>query len=236
MVVSHAHKHDTHLFATLAEDLKAPLVRIAYQAEVAALTHGHAKNIQHSARHAIQIIDAYLLGAQPSVTQTALLLEPVHPSSVLTDAASELKDFAKTFSCVVHIESSHVHSFALSHRMALVGALTSIGKVCIEAQSLQEDIERRITLATYKTKKGMAVGIFLHSSSDVLHQQLLMRARNQIGKAARPFVGLTSGASAQLFVAEQLLQSVQSSLRTARRGNMSGFAFDLVPTAQLTLV
>ena len=115
-------------------------------------------------------------------------------------------------------------------------AVTSIGKVFIEAQNTIGAATSDITIASYKTKNGMAVGVFLPGNALALQQQLLSRARTHVGKAARPYVGFASGASAQLVVAEQLLQAIQTRLRTARRGSSTGLAFDLTVTSQLTLV
>lgn len=235
MAKQHLYEHDS-LFATLAEDLKAPLTRIAYRAEVAGLLQPHALEIQHIAQHTLQLLDAYLLGAKGIHAQTSLQLEPVNPSAVLVDAAYELKEYAKQFSCTVHLQSSAARSFALSHRLAMQKAVTSIGKVFIEAQNTIGAASSDITIASYKTKNGTAVGVFLPGNALALQQQLLSRASSHVGKAARPYVGFASGASAQLVVAEQLLQAMQTRLRTARRGSSTGLAFDLTVTSQLTLV
>lgn len=235
MAKQHLYEHDS-LFATLAEDLKAPLTRIAYRAEVAGLQHQHAQEIQQIAYQTLQLLDAYILGAKGIHEQTVLQLEPVNPSAVLADAAYELKEYAKQFSCTVHVQSHHAHAFALSHRLAMQRAVTGIGRVFIEAQNTLGLASRDITIASYKTKSGMAVGVFLHESAVPLQQQLLSKARAHVGKAARPYVGFASGASAQLLVVEQLLQAMHTTMRSARRGRATGLAFDLLPTSQLTLV
>ncbi len=234
-----AHKHtlrNESLFIALAEDLKTPLTRIAYHAEVAALAHQSAEDIQHAAKQALALLDAYVLGMK-GVSQTTLQLEPVDPSAILYDAAYELREHAKKFSCQVLLDTKHSHTLVLSHKQALTTAVTSIGRVFIEAQDALGAGAKQITLASYKTGKGMAVGVFYGSDNmQGLHEQLFSKARSHVGKAARPFVGFASGASSHLFAAEQLLESVDSRLRTARRGAAHGLAFDLSMLRQLTLV
>ncbi len=222
------------LFYTLAEDLKTPLVRMAYKAELV----GHDKNISDirlNIRTTLELLDAYLLGAK-NASQTNLVLEPVSPSAIASDAAYGLKDFAKDFSCNLIVDVPHNSSFALTHRAIVLAALSAIGKVFIEAQSAIASTKKSVTIASYKTQNGYSLGIFCAEESLVINKKQLERARSQVGIASRPFVGLTNGASSQLFVAEQLLQGLQTSIRTARRGKLSGLVIDLIPTAQLTLV
>jgi signal transduction histidine kinase len=234
-----AHKHtlrNESLFIALAEDLKTPLTRIAYHAEVAALEQQSAENIQHAAKQALALLDAYVLGMK-GASQTTLQLEPVDPSAILYDAAHELREHAKKFSCQVLLDTAHSHKLVLSHKQALTSAVANIARVLIEAQDAIGAGAKHITLASYRTTRGMAVGVFYGTDRmQGMHEQLLSRARSHVGVAARPFVGFASGASSHLFAAEQLLESVDSRLRTARRGAVHGLAFDLSMLQQLTLV
>lgn len=230
------HADDKHLFSTLAEDLKTPLTRIAYQAELAALETASATSIQFAAQQALKMLDAYLLGAKNLHNQLSLPLEPVNPAAVLADAMYELKDYAKRFACNVQLDAKHSHSFALSHRVAMQTAVTSLGKVFIEAQQTLGEPTKQVTLASYATKRGLAVGLFFKNATLVVDSQLLSRAKSHVGNAARPYVGFASGASAQLFIAEQLLELLHTKLRTAKRDGMQGLAFDLLPSTQLSLV
>lgn len=222
------------LFYTLAEDLKTPLVRMAYKAELA----GQNKNIldiKSTIRTTLDLLDAYLLGAK-NTEQAQLALEPVSPSALVSDAAYNLQDYAKEFSCELLIDVPHGSTFALTHRGALLSALTAVGRVFIEAQDTLNNQKKAVTLSSYKTTNGYAVGIFCADESVAINNQLLSVARSHVGRATRPYVGLVSGAASQLFVAEQLLQSLHTNLRSTRRGNLSGLVVDLLPTTQLTLV
>lgn len=223
------------VFYTLAEDLKTPLVRIAYRAELAKSTNKNILDIHHTAVSTLQLLDAYLLGAR-GAGQQSLVLEPVCPSAVIADTAYDLRDIAKKFSCQVLLDMPHTSNYALTHRVSLQAALTAVGRVFIEAQDTLQSKNRSVTLSCYKTTMGYAVGIFCADTSMQLNTQLLSQARSHVGRAARPFVGFASGASSQLFVAEQLANRLQSSLRSARRGSLSGLVVDILPTAQLTLV
>lgn len=224
------------VFYTLAEDLKTPLVRIAYKAELAANSHKNIPDIQQTVASTLQLIDAYLLGVR-SQHQQLLVFEPVSPSAVIADAAFGLKDIAKKFSCQVLIDVPHGGgAFALTHRGSLQAALTAVGRVFIEAQDTLQAKKRTITLSSYKTAHGFAVGIFCSNEGMHMNTQLLSQARSHVGKAARPYVGFASGASSQLFIAEQLAHSLQTGLRSTRRGKLTGLVVDLQPTTQLTLV
>ncbi len=229
----HGTIHEDALFFTLAEDLKTPLLRIAYKAELIATEHNGNEDIRTTAIDAIKLIDAYLLGAK---SQAQFELEPVSPSAVLFDVAHELSDYAQTNDCELIIRADARHGSALLHRKALMAALSAIGMVFIEAQSILGGKDKSVEMAAYHTARGLAVGVFQPHGSRIIDTQLLSRAHSHAGKASRPFAGLASGASARLFVAEQLMGGMQSQLRTARRGGLAGLAADLLPSSQLKLV
>ena len=207
---------------------------MAYKAELAG-QNKNVSDIQQTIRTTIDLIDAYLLGAKNS-NQSQLVLEPVSPSAVIADTAYSLRNYAKDFSCQLIVDIPHNSTYALTHRGALLSALSAVGKVFIEAQDVINANKKSVTLTSYKTVNGYAVGVFCDEDSFELNNQLLSRARSHVGNASRPYVGLASGASSQLFVAEQLLHVLHTSLRAAHRGKLSGLVIDLLPTAQLTLV
>jgi len=215
------------LFFALAEDLKTPLLRIAYQAEL-----DSSADIQSTATDALKLLDSYLLSL---TSQASFELEPVNPSAVLFDVAHDLSAHAKRFDCQLRLHNNVSRVSALLNRQALLAALTAIGTVFIEAQSIVGG-KKGIELATYKTEQGIAIGVFHTQDSAGITAQLLTRAREHAGTAARPFAGLASGASAQLFIAERLLQGMQTTLRVARRGEHNGLAADLLLSSQLHLV
>jgi hypothetical protein len=222
-----ASMHDGSLFFALAEDLKTPLIRIAYQAELS-----EAEDIRTTAVDALKLLDAYLLS---TAAQKSFELEPVNPGAILVDTAHELSAHAKRYDCELQVHANAMPATVLVHRQALQTALSAIGRVFIEAQSVLGGT-RQIELASYRTTAGVAVGIFQDKDSNSINAQLLSRARSHLGIAARPFAGLASGAAAQLFIAEQLLLGMQAPLRAAHRGNMSGLAADFLSSDQLQLV
>jgi hypothetical protein len=129
-----------------------------------------------------------------------------------------------------------MHGYALTHRQALQAAMTAVGRVFIEAQHTLASKHKAITLATFKTKNGIRLGVFSEGMDELINTELLARARSYVGTAARPFAGLASGAATQLFIAEQLATALDTTMRSAKHGNISGLAFDVPQTAQLTLV
>ena len=220
------------LFFALAQDLKTPLTRIAYKAQLGTKDK-NSLDIQHIATSTLSLLDAYLLGAQKN---TQLALEPVSPSAVMQDAAQDLAVYAKRFSCQLQLDVPSHSGYILTNRSALKAAVAAIAKVFIDAQDLLDTPERSIRLSAYKTGKGFSVGVFHSGSDKLLTTQLFSRAKSHVGTAARPFVGLASGAASQLFVAEQLLSALHTNLRVAHRGNMNGLAIDVIISAQMQLV
>lgn len=223
------------LFYALAEDLKTPLLRIAYTAELASQKNQHASDIQHAAQTTLQLLDAYLLGVK-GTSQTALELAPVNPSAIVSDVAYSLSDVAKKFSCELLLDVQHTSAYALTHRQALQAAMTAVGRVFIEAQHTITSKRKAITLAAYKTKSGIRIGVFSEGMEELINSELLAKARTYVGSAARPFAGLASGAATQLFIAEQLATALDTTMRSAKHGNISGLAFEVPQTAQLKLV
>ena len=187
------------------------------------------------AQETLALLDAYLLGMQ-GTAQLELELSPVNPSAVIADVAYGLKDVAKKFACELHIDMHHTANYALTNRHAIQVAMTAVGKVFIEAQDTITTKHKSVTLSTYKTKTGIAVGVFSEGMSELISSELLARARSYVGTAARPFAGLASGAATHLFIAEQLATALDTTMRAARRGHLSGLAFDLSETSQLSLV
>ena len=230
-----ASKHDRQsehsLFYTLAHDLKTPLVRIAYMAEASHKHEQTVQDIQAVAQQTLQTLDAYVLSLTNQ--QTQLALEPVSPSAIVADAAYNLRQHAQDFMCHVHVIAPKKHTVILAHRHSMATALTMLGRAFIESQ--QNDTQKAITLAAYATKKGIAIGVFSKTSSDV-SKQFMANARHFAGTATRPFKGMAQGTASQLFIADQLTHSAHSVLRTARRGSQQGLAFDMQLTSQLALV
>ncbi|NBU33328.1 hypothetical protein EB118_01310 [bacterium] len=229
-----ASKHDTQsaysLFSALAQDLKTPLVRILFMAEA----ESARADIRSAARHAIDTIDAYTLST--SSQQTQLALQPISPAAVVVDAAYSLADHAKQFSCNVLITTPKKQAVILANRHVATTALTMMGRAFIEShQHSSPQAKQIITLASYSTKNGICIGVFTDSSQQ-FSRQFAAKAKANIGKALRPFSDLANGASSQLFIADQLVDAMSSSIRLARHGGLHGLVFDMKITNQLCLV
>ncbi len=221
------------LFASLAQDLKVPLLKIAYMAEMGGDTSDAVGKIS---QEALQLLDAYLLGIQLQSGQDHLLLEPVHPSAILSDTLYDVSHYAKKFSCQLRVSAPAHLRTALVHRPGLRTALSAVAKVFIEAQDVLGSTERVVEVAAYNSSKGITVGVFHAFDQKTFSTQLLAQARSTCGQAARPYAGLSSGASSYLFAAEQILHAMQSDLRSAKRGTMTGLATDLRRSDQLCLL
>ena len=129
------------LLLAVAEQIKTPLLHIARQAELSRLQSGLQSTglslIEATAERTIKFIDSYVLSTQLLSGQQRLELEPVSLSSALHDAAQTLDQLAKDYGCDIELRLSGKYAPVMAHRTGLTTALTNLGMVLIEAQSLQ---------------------------------------------------------------------------------------------------
>ncbi|MEI7682996.1 MAG: hypothetical protein WCJ24_01695 [Candidatus Saccharibacteria bacterium] len=213
------------LLAALAEELKLPLLQIARQAELA-----NQADIEMSASQALWFVDSYLL-SQQLLQQSSLELEPVAVSSVLQDAAQTLDSLAKQYNCGLELSISGRFMPAMAHRQALETALVGLGSSLITAS---QDKKPRLILAAHRTQGGVVAGVF--SSTDGLSQAVFQRGLSLYGKARQPMQELTSHTGAGIFVAAELLSSMESILRVAKHHKLTGLAATLQQSRQLALI
>src|SRR5688572_11960573 len=128
---------ELRLVHALAEDLKQPLLRIAYRAELATVT-GNVEalaDIVTASRSAMQLIDTLLLGFRTVNGQLELELEPMAPAAVLQDVRSILKPHADMNDCEIEIETTGKQPIAMVHASSLTASLVSLGQVLIDLQA-----------------------------------------------------------------------------------------------------
>lgn len=232
------------LLSAVAEQLKVPLTIIARQAELWAVspestpsslsTYGQATRIQADA--ALQLVDCYLLGLELLRGQTQLNLEPVSVSSTLVDAAHALSRYARQYEVRIEVEVAGKYEPVMAHGRGLKAALVALGFSLIEAQAAHEDrrAHQRLVLGTHRTAHGISTGIYGMDSG--LHPSDWRAARQLAGRAPQPFVGLSPGSGAGLFVADTIFRSMASELRVGLWQRRRGLAATLQPSRQLQLV
>lgn len=227
------------LFHNLAEQVKLPFVQIAHAAELLARTDLPAdaqqwrQTIDVSAAGALRLIDGYLLSIELQ-RQGQLDLEPVSISSVLQDTADVLQPFARAHQCTLEVVIGGKYAPVMGHRRAIHAALTSLGHSFIEAATQTDEKAPRVLLAVRRTGSGIAAGVFTANQS--LSSAMLTQARRFGGTMRQPLNGFESGSASGVFIADSLLGSLDTTMRTGRYKGLYGLTATFVPSRQLTLV
>lgn len=213
------------LLNALAEQLKSPLLQIAYQAE---LQQPEAwLEIKRTTAKTLHLIDTYLLSTQ----QQSLRLEPVSVSSVLYDVAQALDPLARQHNCELEIAVAGKYGPVMAHQKSLETALITLGQSLIEADTTPHP---RLVLSTYKSKHGIAAGVF--GNHPDLTADMFRRALALYGTVRQPLPTVSALNAAGLYMAEALFESMDSKLQVARHSHLIGLAASLRPSAQLQLV
>ncbi len=223
------------LLRAMAEELKAPLLQIARQAEYTQKQPDVAmlRDIELSANQALWFVDSYLL-SQQLLDQAVLELEPVSVSAVLHDVTQALADVAKQYNCQLELQLSGRYGPVMAHAHGLKTALIGLGHTLIAAGE-QYDRPHRLVLGAHKTRDGgIVAGVF--SQTDGLSQAVYRRGRELYGKARQPFNEFSTQGGTGVFVAEALFASMESELRVATHNKITGLAATLQPSRQLLLV
>ncbi len=224
------------LLRSVAEQLKLPLTIIARRAELgemlgeAGVTDFAAMRLQ--ATLALGLVDSYLLGLQLADGQTQLDIEPVSVSSLLVEAAHELQAVAKQYDVHIEVALAGKYGPVMANRRGLKAALMSLGYALLGAQPTAE--KRRMVLAAHRTAHGITAGMY--GPFDGLNAGSWRQALTLVGKARQPFGTLSGDGGAGLFVAETILQAMETRLRVGKHDNRYGLATTLQPSQQLCLV
>lgn len=235
MIAPEEYDSDSQLLEALAEQLKMPLLHISQHVELARMgKEVRLDHIESVADMALHLIDSYLLSRQLSRFQTSLELEPVSISSVLQTAGQRLDKIAKEYSCDLELHLSGRYGPVMGHRQSLEAAMVALGYSFIEAQADAEGKKSRLVLAAHKSRRGITAGMY--GGHKELTSDMLKRARILHGRArqALPTVGHSAGAG--IFVADSLLEVMESRLHVSRHSKLNGLAATLALNPQLRLV
>lgn len=224
------------LLLSLAEQLKVPLLQIAGQAELAHLTGNsdQLSEIQTTASSALKLIDHYTVGVQLA-QQSAyeLALEPVSVPAVLYDTNAELLPLAKAYGVKLDLDVTGKFTPVMAHRRALQSALVSLGYALIEALPANQS-QLHLQLSVHHCRHGIVAGMYCDTPA--ISAQTLRQGRELYGRARQPLTQLSPSSGAGIFVADAILQAMQSQLTVSRHRNLRGLAAILQPSPQLQLV
>jgi hypothetical protein len=226
-----------HLLLSLAEQLKLPLMQIARQAELESLmpSESTVPNIRVTADSALRLIDSYILGVQMATQEASMFeSEPVSISSVLYDAATELAPLAKAYDIRLDLQLNGKYGPVTANRRGLQAALVSLGFALIEALPALETSQLHLQLSAHRCRYGIVAG--LYSDAQQLTTDALRQGRKLYGRARQPITGLSSGSAAGIFVADAILQGMDSQLTVTKHRKLYGLGAVLQPNPQMRLV
>lgn len=225
------------LLLAVAEQLKLPLLQIARQAELGLLTNEVDKlsTIQKTADMAVRLLDSYLFGARLALeSDYRLSMEPVSVSSVLYDTGQQLAAMAKLYGVELSLDMGGRFAPVQANRQGLQSALTSLGYALIEALPSLNAQKLTLSLAVHNSRYGVVVGIY--SDAEQLTTEALRQGRKLHGHTRQPLASLSPSSGAGVFVADAILQAMDSELRPTRHNRLYGLGAVLRPIPQLQLV
>jgi len=225
------------LLLAVSEQMKLPFLQIARAAEYGQLQQSTETlpDIQTTADAAIRLLDNYLFGARLGLEeQYALELEPVSVSSVLYDAGQELDQLAKLYGVELELNVAGKFGTVMANRQALQSALISLGYTLIEALPSLQTKDHKLQLAAHRCRYGIVAGMY--SSVEQLTADALRAGRKLHGHIRQPLATLTHSSGAGVFVADTILQAMDSELTPTRHHRLFGLGTVLKPNHQIQLV
>ncbi|HET6924907.1 MAG TPA: hypothetical protein VFH39_03705 [Candidatus Saccharimonadales bacterium] len=225
------------LLLAVAEELKLPLLQVSRMAEYGRLEDSTATlaDIQTTADAALGLLDTYLFGARLALDgDYGLQLEPVSVSSVLYDAGQQLDRLAKLYGVELELSISGRFGTVMAHRGGLQSALTSLGYALIEALPNLQNGRLTLQLGAHRCRYGIVAGVY--SEAEQLTTEALRAGRKLQGHSRQPLPTLTHGGGAGVFVADAILQAMDSQLTPTRHHRLYGLGTVLKPNSQLQLV
>ena len=225
------------LLLAVAEQLKLPLLQIARSAELGQLRPDATDlgSIQTTADMAVQLLDSYLFGARLALeSDYRLSLEPVSVSSVLYDTGQQLAAMAKLYGVELRLDIDGRFAPVMANREGLQSALTSLGYALIEALPSLNAQKLTLSLAVHNSRYGVVAGVY--SDVEQLTTEALRQGRKLHGHTRQPLATLSPNSGAGVFVADAILQAMDSELRPTRHDRLYGLGAVLRPTPQLQLI
>jgi len=233
------HISDTQMLCSIAEQLKAPLMYLARQAELAQQLNpvesgATFKSMQTHADMALRLVDSYLLGLDLSNRQVSLELEPVPIAAALYDVAHDLTPIAKQRNTDIELVLAGKYGQVMAHPIGLRAALYGLGFVLSEVIH-PEKIRNTLRVAAHRTKGGIVTGLYIDGPADLQTSIAASKISQNIGMR-QPFTNLTASSGAGVFVANTIFDAMDTKLRVGRFKNQQGLAATLQPSKQLQLV
>ena len=223
------------LLLHVAEELKVPFQQIARQAEYGQISgQGDLAKIQSTADMALKLLDSYSLGVSLSLEPELLIFEPISIASVLYDTSHELDKLAKNYGVSLELDIAGKYGPVMANRKGLQAALVSLGAALIEALPALESKQLKLHLATHRSRSGIVAG--LYTDMQQINTSVLAKGHKLQGKSRQPLSGFTHTSGAGVFVAENILNSMDLKLHASRHQKLYGLGTILQLNPQLSLL
>ena len=225
---------DPLVLAAVAEDLRAPLLQIAYAAELAKITGNTdaIDDICRTARLAMAEVDNLLLGLKNTEAQIGLPLTPRAPSSITYEVLQELKPLAGRYGCSLRLEKP-AQKTAMIHASTLKQVISSLTQ---ELMKLATGYSRQPELVfdVQSTHRGSSISVTTRADIKPIMVELFGQVKRLQSRKPSAML-LANGPAAGFYVAERLLASMEAELKSVV-GKRSGFKIELLPSTQLSMV
>ena len=230
------------LLLAIAEQIKLPLLQISSQAELALLRkktdddYGAAQ-IRVLATNALQLVDAYSLSLRlDHQFNSELAPETASVASILYDASSQLKDYAKLYNVQLELNIGGKFGPVLVHKKGLQSAIVGLASAFIEALPTQQHPNNRtiVQLATHRCRYGIVAGVYADIPG--LNNETLRRGRKLYGNSRQPLVDVSHTGAAGIFIADAIFRAMRLRLQVSRHHRLYGLGVVLHPSSQMMLV
>lgn len=227
-----------HLFLTLAEQMKLPLMQILKQAELGVLLGTSSEQLSQvhvNADVALKLIDGYLLSMRLAAEESYTIeQESVSVASVLYDTAQQLHPIAELYGVKLELSLDGKYGPVTAHRQGLQSALVTLGYALIEALPATNSPQLRLELAAHRCRYGIVAG--LYADIDRLTAEALRQGRRLYGDSRQPLPALSHCGGAGVFVADAILNAIGARLKVSHHNRRSGLGAVLQANPQLQLV
>ena len=221
------------LLASLARELKNPLILIAREAELERNNNPSqsVSSIQRTAEKTLQLIDSYLLMAQSEYGQKSLQLETVGVGSVIYDVASNLREAISAQDAELDIAVKDAN--VMTNREGLKAAILCLSELAINGEG-DTDSKNKVRIQATKTADKVIVSV-LGSGMDITSKDI-NSAKTMQGISHFALGTKLGDSGIRLAIADILTASLGSSLQAKKKDGLKGLGFELSISKQLQLV
>lgn len=226
------------LLRSIAEQLKLPMMYISRQAELNRTEEtAHPAtfhDMQANADMALRLLDSYILGLDLAERQMRLELEPVSLSAVLYDVAHDLVPIAEQRNTDVELLLTGKYGQVMAHTQGLVAAFYSLGTVLSEVCA-EDNSRGKLRIVAHRSTRGIVAGMYVDGIPS-MQTSIYTARRLRRNFTRQPFMKLSAGTGAGIFIADTILSCMDARLRAGRFHGKHGMAATLRPSRQLQLV